>query len=233
MKLKNKILLLTIFTILLFFITGLNVFATDLNTFLSPNAELIKENLPIPSEISGDNYVRIIINCDNRVYLYYFDSNLYENFSKVALWKHTSSDSKGYYSFRPFDDNNNQIWTDKYCEEIYGYYRFDTEDFLNYTLVKHLTPSEGDSYDLAWIDSTYSFVSSNVDIYDTDKNTVVFQRPLVEKGEQSFQEIIQGVKLEEITQTILAILPKIAIVVVSLIALLISSQLLWKQLKRS
>lgn len=239
MKLKNKILLLIIFSILIFFITGLNVFATDLNTYVSPNSEIIKENLPIPLAISGDNYVRIITSQESSnneyqyIFLYYFDKTLYDNFSKICLYEHSTTSSVDSFSLRPYTEDNKKVWTDSTCANFYGFYEFKTQDFLTYELYLHRLPDDYSAEGKPFISDSRNFISSNIDICDTDMSTVVFYHPLVEKGEQSFQEIIQGVKLEEITQTILAILPKIAIVVVSLIALLISSQLLWKQLKRS
>ncbi len=184
MKLKNKILLLIIFSILIFLITGSNVFATDLNTYVSPNAEVIKENLPIPSDINNDNFVRIITSQESSnnqyqyIYLYYFDKNLYDNFSKIVLYEHASTDPKGSYSLRPYTENNKQVWTDSTCSNFYGFYKFKTQDFLTYELDLHRLPDDYSSDGKPNVSSSRKFISANIDIYDTDFDTLVFQRPV-------------------------------------------------------
>lgn len=218
MKLKNKILILIIFSMLIFFITGLDVFATDLNTYLSPNADTIINNLPIPSEISGDNFVRIIVSeesSDNEyqnIKLCYFDKTTYNNFSKICLFEESATK----YTLRPYDENNENIYSSSNCADFYGYYIYTTQDFLNYELSSQGLPGVSSFNSRPIISSDYSFVTSNVDIYDIDMSTMVFQRPV----EQSMVGLIPLETLrptqvqEKIAETLKTIVP-IALMVFS------------------
>lgn len=237
MKIKNKILLITIMFIILFLVFNSNVFATSLETYVYPERENILNNFDVPSEIGENPYIMNIQN--EELWIYWIDLQKITNFDRFKIFNYV--DDENNYFISACDINGEQITTDytsipTYSNNVKNLFNLniytisDSTFTLRYSCIASSSTSVS-SISLGSQYSSYYFVSSNRDIYDTDNSTLVFQHPLQEKGEQSFQGIIQEMNLEILIQTILEILPKIVIVVVSLVGLLISSQLLWKLLK--
>lgn len=213
MKTKDKIILILIFAISIFLFLNTNAFAsTETNYFPKCVYDGTIENFVLPEECTGSKYIIFIDDTLFKIY-YTFD----ENVASLGLKTVTSTYHSYKYDIVFLDQNNERLSGVSYKRCVY--LRNNSLDFNDFTYDRTASGGAmGLHTTIASSSGGNMFVNSNLDIYFTDYQTLVFQKPVEQLTEMMGLvplEIMRPTQVQEkIAETLKMIVP-IALMVFS------------------
>lgn len=223
MKLKNKLLFILIFFILVFIVSDSKSYAKsgDLSSF--ENNCTFNEGFSL-SDFSSRSDYNFFENFDNYDYHY--------------LGVHEVNNGINYYllaySVVPFvyNDRSNYISVNNFYSNGFGFISF-YYDGSNVVIRDGATYTNSGGC-LPFVE----FLFSDHNINNSETNELVFQQPVAVDNQYNLQPILEKTKVgematKEMTQVLLVVMKKVAIVIVGLVGLLTGWLLLLKLLKRS